>query len=598
MAPNLQSSAAKLIPYEFFKMSRSFLLLLLAGFVWLTPSIAHCQKVAEIEITGLQGELLQQATANITVNRELAAATSPRTLDRRVRQAVTQIDNALKVNGYYSAIITPHIPEQGEKHIFRFDVVKGEPVRIRGVRLEITGDGADFSEFQNWKKAFPLQPGNILVDTRYEEALTELQRTARKYGFFDSRVNTREILIDQSALKADIHIKFETGSRFRYGEIRLDQDYFDTDFLQRFFNIEPGQSFNNDDLQVLHQRFSTSDYFSSIRLSPLLDERSADAVPVSIELERRKRDRYFAGIGYSTDLGVRGKLGMDRRYVNSRGHSFSSLLDYADLKRQVMIAYKIPLSRPYTENLILSYRYSDRRDEDLKSRVNGIDATKVWKRGLHDWQYGLWFFTADNELDGEQSEGKFLAPSAGWSYARADNILFPRKAWQLGVNFVGASESIVSTESFLQARLNTTLIFPTFEYDRLLLRGQLGRTFIENFSVLPKQLRFYAGGDNSVRGYEYQSLAPYNKNGSLVGGDSLIFGSVEYEHYFRREIAAAVFWDTGNAFFAGDAINLEHGAGVGLHLNLPFGVFRFDVANALSKPDRPWRLHITLRPDL
>jgi len=598
MAPNLQSSAAKLIPYEFFKMSRSFLLLLLAGFVWLTPSIAHCQKVAEIEITGLQGELLQQATANITVNRELAAATSPRTLDRRVRQAVTQIDNALKVNGYYSAIITPHIPEQGEKHIFRFDVVKGEPVRIRGVRLEITGDGADFSEFQNWKKAFPLQPGNILVDTRYEEALTELQRTARKYGFFDSRVNTREILIDQSALKADIHIKFETGSRFRYGEIRLDQDYFDTDFLQRFFNIEPGQSFNNDDLQVLHQRFSTSDYFSSIRLSPLLDERSADAVPVSIELERRKRDRYFAGIGYSTDLGVRGKLGMDRRYVNSRGHSFSSLLDYADLKRQVMIAYKIPLSRPYTENLILSYRYSDRRDEDLKSRVNGIDATKVWKRGLHDWQYGLWFFTADNELDGEQSEGKFLAPSAGWSYARADNILFPRKAWQLGVNFVGALESIVSTESFLQARLNTTLIFPTFEYDRLLLRGQLGRTFIENFSVLPKQLRFYAGGDNSVRGYEYQSLAPYNKNGSLVGGDSLIFGSVEYEHYFRREIAAAVFWDTGNAFFAGDAINLEHGAGVGLHLNLPFGVFRFDVANALSKPDRPWRLHITLRPDL
>ena len=64
------------------------------------------------------------------------------------------------------------------------------------------------------------------------------------------------------------------------------------------------------------------------------------------------------------------------------------------------------------------------------------------------------------------------------------------------------------------------------------------------------------------------------------------------------KIAAAIFWDTGNAFFAGEDIDLSHGAGVGLHLNLPFGVFRFDVANALSKPDRPWRVHVTLRPDL
>ena len=562
------------------------------------PVIVYSQQAAEIEITGLEGELLEQATANITVARELAAAASPRALDRRVRQVVTQVENALKVNGYYSAEITPNILEEGEKTAFRFDVVKGEPVRIGTLRLDITGVGADFSEFQNWKNNFPLQPGDILVDTRYEDALTELQRTARKYGFFDSRISTREIRIDPSALKADINIAFDSGSRFRYGEIRLDQDYFDADFLQRYFNIEAGQSFNNDDLQVLHQRFAASDYFSSIRLSPLLDERSGDEVPVSIELEMRKRDRYFAGLGYSTDLGVRGKLGMDRRYVNSRGHHFSSLLDYAELKRQVRLAYTVPLTNPYDENLVLSYQYSDRRDEDLKSRVNGIDATRIWKRGLHDWQYGIWFFTAYNELDGESTEGKFLAPSAGWSYSRADNFIFPRKGWQLGVNFVGASESVLSTESFLQARLNTTLILPAFENDRLLLRGRLGRTFIENFSVLPKQLRFYAGGDNSVRGYEYQTLAPYNDNGSLVGGDALIFGSVEYEHYFRKEIGVAAFWDTGNAFFAGDGIKLAHGAGVGLHLNLPFGVFRFDVANALSKPDRPWRVHITLRPDL
>ncbi len=579
-------------------MMRGFFYLALAGLLGLLPAVASGQAAAEIEITGLDGVLLEQAAANITVANQLAAATSQRALDRRLRQAMAQIDNALKASGYYSAAITPHVEEDTEHRRIRFEVDKGQPVIIDSVQIEITGDGADFDPFLDWRSAFPLQSGDILVDKHYQDAITELQRTARKYGFFDSRISTREIRINRSTQQADIFITFETGPRYRYSEIRLDKDYFDEDFLQRFFNIEPGQYFNNDDLQALHQHYAASGYFSSIRISPVLDEREGDKIPVSIELQRRKRDRYFAGVGYSTNLGIRGKLGMERRYVNSRGHGFDVLIDYADLKRLALFDYEIPLARPYAESLHFTYQYNDRRDKDLKSLVNGIDVSRVWKHGLNDWQYGLWLFSVDNELDDEFSEGSFLAPTAGWSYARADNPLFPRSAWQLAINLIGASQSIVSSESFLQAQLKANLILPVIEHDRLLLRGRVGRILVDDFSVLPKQLRFYAGGDNSVRGYEFESLAPHNENGSLTGGDSLVFGTIEYEHYFKPMVGAAVFWDAGTAFFADDAVQLAHGAGVGLRLKLPFGVFRIDVANALSKPDRPWRLHVTLRPDL
>jgi len=579
-------------------MIRGFNFLVLAVFMGVLPSTVFSQMNAEIVIIGLEGEMLEQATANITVARELVAATSSRSRDRRLRQAVAQIENSLKANGYYSAVITPRVEEDSGQRRYQFEVDKGDPVRIDSVQLEITGDGTDFAPFLDWRNNFPLQPGDTLVDKHYEDAITELQRSARRYGFFDSRISTREIRINRSAQQADIHITFETGPRYRYSQIRMDKDYFDENFLQRFLNIEPGQPFNNDDLQALHQNFAASGYFSSIRISPVLNEREGDEIPISIELQRRKRDRYFAGLGYSTDLGMHGKLGMERRFANQRGHSFDSLLYYSELRRLAQFNYTIPLSRPYAEELILSYQYNDRRDEDLKSRVKGIDASRVWKHGLSDWQYGLRLFTVNNELDYEFSEGNFLTPTAGWGYARTDNLLFPRQAWQLGINLTGASQSIASSESFLQTQLTATLILPLFERDRLLLRSRLGRTLIDDFSVLPKQLRFYAGGDNTVRGYEFESLAPHNENGSITGGDSLIFGSVEYEHYFKPMIGAAVFWDTGNAFFAEDAIQLAHGAGIGLHLNLPFGVFRFDVANALSKPDRPWRLHVTLRPDL
>ncbi len=579
-------------------MIRGFIALALAiSTAFLLPT-AYGQQAADIEIEGLEGDLLEQAITNITVGSSLASAVSQRSLNRRVRQAVAQINNALKANGYYSALITPHIEGEAGQRNFRFEVQKGDPVRIASVQLEIAGDGKEFNAFKKWRTSFPLQAGDILVDKHYDNAITELQRTARKYGFFDSRISTRQIRIDRTKKLADILINFDTGVRYRYGEIRVAEDYFDSDFLQRFLNIEKGESFNNDDLQSLHQHFSASNYFGSIRVTPVLNERADGEVPISITLDRRKRDRYSAGIGYSTDLGVRGKLGMERRFVNERGHSFTASIDYAELKRQARINYDIPLSRPYAEKLVLSYQFSDRRDEDLKSRVNGIQASHVWKLGLSDWQYGLWLFTTDNELDGQFNEATFLSPTAGWSYARGDNLLFPRRAWRIGVNLVAASESVVSTESFLQAELNTTLILPLFTRDRLLLRGQLGRTLIDDFDVLPKQLRFYAGGDNSVRGYKYQSISPRNENGSLTGGDALVFGSVEYEHYFTPMVGAAVFWDAGDAFFADETMQISHGAGVGLHLNLPFGVFRFDVANALSKPDRPWRIHITLRPDL
>jgi translocation and assembly module TamA len=573
-------------------------LLILIVLMGLHTPAAFGQVKADITITGIEGSLLEQATTNITVANSLASASTPRSLNRRVRQAVTQIENAMKANGYYSAVITPHIEDDEGQRTFRFHVDKGDPVKVGTVQLEISGDGAEFDAFKKWQSDFPLKTGDILVDKYYEDAITDLQRTARNNGFFDGKISSRQINIDLKAQQADILIHYQTGTRFRYGEIRIEEDYFYPEFLLRFFNIAQGDPFNNDDLQTLHRHFSATDYFASIQVTPVLDQRANGEVPVAIVLQRRKRDRYSAGIGYSTDLGVRGRLGVERRFVNKYGHSADASLDYSELKRQVRINYNVPLSQPYAEKMVLSYLFSDRRDEDLKSRVNGIDASRVWRHGLNNWQYGLWLFTADNELDGEFTEGTFLAPTAGWSYARGDNLLFPRRAWQLGIRLVGASDSVVSSESFLQAELNTTLILPLFERDRLLLRGRLGRTVIDNFSVLPKQLRFYAGGDNSVRGYEYQSLAPRNDNGSLTGGDALVFGSAEYEHYFTPIIGAAVFWDAGTAFFADEAFQVAHGAGVGLHLNLPFGVFRLDVANALSKPDRPWRLHITLRPDL
>ena len=110
-------------------------------------------------------------------------------------------------------------------------------------------------------------------------------------------------------------------------------------------------------------------------------------------------------------------------------------------------------------------------------------------------------------------------------------------------------------------------------------------------------MRFFAGGSQSVRGYAYQSLGPVDASGKVVGGKHLMIGSIEFEHSFENKWGVAVFYDGGNAI-DNMADDLERGAGFGLRWQSPIGPVRIDLASAVSQEGQPWRLHITIGPDL
>jgi translocation and assembly module TamA len=83
----------------------------------------------------------------------------------------------------------------------------------------------------------------------------------------------------------------------------------------------------------------------------------------------------------------------------------------------------------------------------------------------------------------------------------------------------------------------------------------------------------------------------------VVGGKNLMVGSIELEHNLGGKWGIALFYDAGNAI---DSFNdrLERGAGFGFRWKSPVGPVRIDLASALSRDGRPWRLHINIGPDL
>jgi len=132
---------------------------------------------------------------------------------------------------------------------------------------------------------------------------------------------------------------------------------------------------------------------------------------------------------------------------------------------------------------------------------------------------------------------------------------------------------------------------------RLIARFDIGTTLANDAADLPVSIKYFAGGDQNVRGYQYQSLGPENELGEVVGGKHLFVASAEYDFRVHPDWKLAVFYDTGNAFSEFDDLNLQSSAGIGVRWLSPIGPIRVDLASALDN-DNKLRLHITMGPDL
>src|SRR5690606_25413178 len=121
------------------------------------------------------------------------------------------------------------------------------------------------------------------------------------------------------------------------------------------------------------------------------------------------------------------------------------------------------------------------------------------------------------EVGGESARSRLVIPSAGWERVAARTRIFPESGWRLALGEKGAAKTLGSSTSLLQGQLRYKNVFPLLG-GRVILRGDAGASETEEFDELPASLRFFPGGDQSVRGYAYQSLGPRNEEGDVVGG--------------------------------------------------------------------------------
>ncbi|WP_232522408.1 autotransporter assembly complex protein TamA [Marinimicrobium alkaliphilum] len=566
----------------------------LLALLWLSHSALASSPSVRLE--GGPSELRENIRHFLTIAEEPCATPQWR-LRALLRDVDRQIQSAAQALGYYHVESTKELSRDDDCWALDITLDPGEPMLISAVEVRIEGEGEDDPAFVSLRRNPGVREGERLNHGRYESYKNRFGAIASSRGYFDARFERARINVNRSENTARIELHYITGPRYRFGEITLSHDILGEPLLKRYLTFEPGDPYDTDKLMELKSLYNASDYFQNARVAPRLQSLSGEEVPVEIELEGRKRRSYSVGAGYATDTGPRILFGYEDRYVNDRGHSWKAETRLSEVKSTLETVYSIPMTRPAYESVQLVAGV-ERED----TRVAISDRYTVGTRYTR-WQDNQWLQTysinyeMENFVIGSEPRQRshLLIPAFAMSRTKADGSNYPTEGWSLMGRISGSPETFGSDFSFLQV-MGRAKYIQSVGTGRLLLRAEGGATAMDEFDRLPPSVRFFAGGDASVRGYSYKSLGPTNDEGEVIGGNHMLVGSVEYDYRFRPSWAAAVFMDAGNAFNDSD-FTVKRSAGVGVRWISPIGPIRVDVARALDD-EGGWQLHLSMGPDL
>ena len=603
--------------------------------------------VTRVDITGLDdNELMaQNVRISLSLNDAVGKDLSGRRLAYLLREAEAETREALEPFGYYSPTITiqrsdRNAPESdddaaGPAREARSDVDAataaarsarsltvsihvdhGQPVRVRGWNVGVEGAAGGDRDVRAALDGFAPRKGEVLDHALYETSKSRVSRALAGHGYFDADFVAHRVEVTRADFAADIDLRWTSGERYALGEATFSQTpkaIIRDELLQKLVGWTPGEAYDDIELERLRRSLVALDYFGLVEVVPQPEQADGTpakdkVVPVQVNLTPAPRSIYTAGVSYGTQSGAGFSLGVERRYLNTRGHKALAQVDYANKRKTATVQYRVPafawLDGWYTASLQAADEQTDsldtRRLEFVASRSGQFNDHLNLVASAHVLRERWSYFTL-NKPTQDYQYASFAFAGLRAEYIDVDDRLAPRRGAGGTLTLRGGKGGADGDASFAQLHA-TAQWFRGFDADsRLIVRGEAGHTFTDALLDLPPSLRYYAGGDRSVRGYGWREIGPRIRNSMgdsyALGAANVVTASVEYERYFKGPWGAAVFVDSGSAF-DGKRPDMHTGVGVGLRWRSPVGPVRIDIARGLKSPDSPFTLHLNIGADL
>jgi translocation and assembly module TamA len=602
---------------------RPLILLLLLGAAAGAPPA--CGQVAyETRINGVDDPALMELLNGLSecVSRQNDPPASVLHLRRRASRDVEQFERVFQSRGYYGATVSVQIQRDQDPPLVLFEVIPGDPYQLGAVHLKASGDATLPEGALPDPASLGLVGGAPALAEPIAAANATILTHLRTMGYPRPEIARRDVVVDHATRTVAVTYRVDPGPKAVYGDPRYaGLDRTRPGVVDRLLPWKPGEDYDQRQLTTLRTRLYDTGLFATASVEPLVDEIGPDgATPIQVTMTERPPRTMRAGIEFKSDEGIGAQYGWEHRNVRGLGHRFSVETKLATELREIDLRYRIDrfrrLDQTLNTGLIIGQEereaYNSDRVEglallerELSPRLTlsagaGLRLGRVEQRGVED-THELLFFPLEARLDHSDSP---LDPTRGFKFrARIAPYLDPigeieyftkadaELSYYLGWGALETAEGTTVPRWVLATRVHLGAIWGGQDTDDGIIervRDALMRAGInvrQTETGIPADLRFYAGGGGSIRGYRFQTVSPLEDN-DPVGGHSLAEFSVELRRRLSETLGIVAFLDAGAAFdasypdFGGD---IQLGAGLGVRYYTPLGPLRLDVAVPLNK---------------
>jgi translocation and assembly module TamA len=575
-----------------------FACLLVATIFALAP-YAYCQSSPsyQIIISGVEEELKDNILALLSLKKyQTNTNLNPHLLAKYKDKAQGEIKKALEPFGYYAPTISLTETRRNAQDVITISIEKGPPTIVAQTRIECIGQGCDSPWVAKLRISFPLQSGATLDHRKYTQGKQQLITTALNKGYQNARLSRNIVEVSARNNTAVIGLTLELGDRYFFGPITYQCDFINHSLLRKITAQKEGDPLSPRAITRIRQLLLGTGYFATADIQYNLKTANAGRVPVTIQLTPGVVNRYGVGIGVGTDTGFRGRFDWYNQRVNRFGHQFDLQLQPSERKSRFGGVYTIPISDPKKEKLSLLGKWENENFDNTESKswTSSVSYDELKKNG--EYSLYLKFLDEDYTAGLDSGHATILAPGVGITWRWTDDRIKASQGLSVTGALTGGNNNLLSDTTFIQGSILVKAIYAFLPSWRFIGKSNIGATAADEFLELPPSLRFYAGGDQSVRGYGYKRIGPKDAAGNVIGGRYLFTYSLELEKEIFDNWSTSVFFDSGTATNSWDELTMQNGAGVGIRWNAAFGQVRLDFAKALDEGNC-WRIHFNIGAD-
>ncbi|MFA5117032.1 MAG: outer membrane protein assembly factor BamA, partial [Candidatus Omnitrophota bacterium] len=380
--------------------------------------------------------------------------------------------------------------------------------------------------------------------------------------------------------------------------------------VRRELRIHPGDKFDGEKLRRSKERLQNLGFFDEVSYDTE-DAGAPDKRDLVVEVKEAKTGSFSFGGGYSTIDSFMGFAEIEQKNFDWRNWPYFTG-DGQDLRLRVKIGtvsdeYIASWTDPWIFDYPLAFgidafRRRHDRDTDIGYGYNEIRTGGDLRLNKEITEYlaGLMMYryeiieiseiptTATEDFQKEAGRNAISSTMFGLTYDRRDNVFNPTRGYLLSGTFEVAGGPFGGDKDFRRFIGSGSKFFPLFYGSVIEFTGRIG--VAEPFGdseEIPIYERFFAGGGDSIRGYEERKVGPFDPiTKDPLGGNSMMLGTVEYTYPLFSFFKLAAFMDTGNVWEKADDLasgGFKSAVGFGIRVKTPMGPVKVDYGIPMNK---------------